>query len=330
MKQIPNTFGIEVYARHFFSYRSVEELQAWISQRDVSTPFLHIGAGSNLLFTQDYEGTVLHSDIRYIHLREESDTHVLLAVGAGTCWDDLVAHCVAHGWQGVENLSLIPGEVGSAAVQNIGAYGVEIADVLCSVSGIDLLSGQLRQWSRPECDYAYRHSLFKLPAMKRYALTEVVLRLRKQGSPCLTYQGLADAVARRGGPCTLQTIREAVIDLRRSKLPDPALLGNAGSFFTNPLVPAAQADALRRTYPDMPLFPAADGQVKLSGGWLIEQCGWKGRGIGDAAVYEKQALVLVNRGKATGEELYRLSEQIVRSVEEKFGITLSREVNIIQ
>lgn len=328
MIQIPNTWGIDVYARHFFSYHSVEELQARVAGGGMQPPLLHVGAGSNLLFTKDYEGTILHSEIRYIRLKAEDETHVTLAVGAGTCWDDLVAYCVSHGWQGIENLSLIPGEVGSAAVQNIGAYGVELADVLSSVEGVDLLTGHRHRWSRQECAYGYRDSLFKRPDMKHYALTEVCLRLCKGGTPCLSYRGLADALARSGQPCTLQAVRQAVIDLRRSKLPDPAKLGNAGSFFTNPVVPAAQAEALRQEYPDMPAFPAADGRVKLSGGWLIEQCGWKGRAVGDAAVYEKQALVLVNKGHATGEEIYRLSEEIVRSVEARFGIRLFREVNV--
>lgn len=329
MKQIPNTFGIEVYARHFFSYRSVEELRTWVTENPKQTPLLHIGAGSNLLFTKDYEGTVLHSEIRYIHLEEEDDTYVTLAVGAGTCWDDLVAYCVSRGWQGVENLSLIPGEVGSAAVQNIGAYGVEIADVLCWVEGVDLWTGDVHRWSREACAYGYRNSLFKQPDMKHYALTEVCLRLCKGGVPCLSYQGLAAELARSGLPPTLQAVRQAVINLRRSKLPDPSHMGNAGSFFTNPVVSKARGEELRRSYPDMPTFPTADGQVKLSGGWLIEQCGWKGRAVGDAAVYEKQALVLVNRGHATGEDIYRLSEEIIQSVEDKFGVRLSREVNVI-
>lgn len=328
MKQIPNTFGIEVYAHQFLSYQSVEALQALIASHQLHTPLLHVGAGSNLLFTRNYEGTVLHSDIRYIRIKEEDSTHVTLAVGAGTCWDDLVAYCVSHQWQGIENLSLIPGEVGSAAVQNIGAYGVEVADVLCAITGVNLHNGNLHHWRQEECAYAYRDSIFKRPDMKHYALTEVILRLRKEGSPCLSYQGLSEALARSGLPCTLQTVRQVIIDLRRAKLPDPSILGNAGSFFTNPIVSAARAEELRLSYPDMPYFPTSDGNIKLSGGWLIAQCGWKGRSIGDAAVYDKQALVLVNKGKATGEEIFRLSEQIIHSVEEKFGIRLSREVNV--
>lgn len=328
MNQIPNTFGIQASARQLFSYSSVEELQTLIREQRFTLPILHVGAGSNLLFTKDYEGTVLHSEIRYIRVKEEDVRQVIVAVGAGVCWDDFVAYGVEHGWQGAENLSLIPGEVGSAAVQNIGAYGVEVADLILSVSGVDLRSGELCQWQREACGYAYRYSIFKQPEMKHYAVTEVVFRLSKEVKPSLSYQGLADAVARSGAPCTLQTIRQAVIDLRQSKLPDPELLGNAGSFFTNPVVSQQQAEALRSSYPQMPAFPTADGRVKLSGGWLIEQCGWKGRALGDAAVYEKQALVLVNKGRATGEEIFRLSEEIIRSVKEKFGVTLSREVNV--
>ena len=327
-QQIPNTFGITAYASQLLCYRSVEELQTFIREGRLYTPLLQVGAGSNLLFTKDYEGTVLHSEIRYIRVQEEDEQQVILAVGSGICWDELVAYTVEQGWQGIENLSLIPGDVGSAAVQNIGAYGAEVANVICSVHGVDLLTGQPHAWSREECDYSYRYSLFKQPEMKHYALTEVVIRLSKQGEPNLSYRGLSEQLARSGSPCTLQAVRQAVIDLRRSKLPDPAELGNAGSFFTNPIVPAEQANVLQQRYPQLPAYPTADGRVKLSAGWLIEQAGWKGRAIGDAAVYEKQALVLVNRGNATGADIYHLSEEIIRSVEEKFGVHLVREVNV--
>lgn len=327
-QQIPNTFGLTVYATQLFTYRSVAELQSFIAEGRLKAPLLHVGAGSNLLFTKDYEGTVLHSEIRYIRVLEENALQVTLAVGAGTCWDELVEYCVNHDWQGIENLSLIPGEVGSAAVQNIGAYGAEVADVISSVHGVDLLTGEQHTWHREECCYSYRCSLFKQPEMKHYALTEVEIRLAKQGTPNLSYRGLAEQLARNGASFSLKAVRQAVIDLRRSKLPDPAELGNAGSFFTNPLVSAQQAEALRQTYPQLPVYPTTDGRVKLSAGWLIEQCGWKQRSIGDAAVYEKQALVLINRGNATGADIYRLSEEIIRSVEEQFGVHLVREVNV--
>lgn len=327
-QQIPNTFGIKVYANQLLHYRSVEELQTLIQHKQLTAPLLHIGAGSNLLFTRDFEGTVLHSEIRFICVKEEDEEQVLLRVGAGICWDELVEYAVAHGWQGIENLSLIPGEVGSAAVQNIGAYGAEVADVIYRVHGVDLQTGELRCWNRSECRYSYRYSLFKQPEMKRFALTEVEMRLSKRGTPNLSYRGLAEQLARNAAPCTLQAVRQAVIDLRRSKLPDPAELGNAGSFFTNPMVSPQQAEALKQRYPQLPVYPAEGGNMKLSAGWLIEQCGWKQRGIGDAAVYEKQALVLINRGNATGADIYHLSEEIIRSVEEKFGVHLVREVNV--
>lgn len=327
-QQIPNTFGITVYANQLLHYRSVEELQSLIQNKQLKAPLLHIGAGSNLLFTRDFEGTVLHSEICFIRVLEEDEEQVLLSVGAGICWDELVEYAVCHGWQGIENLSLIPGEVGSAAVQNIGAYGAEVADVIYRVHGVDLLTGKLQSWSREECCYSYRHSLFKQPEMKRFALTEVEIRLSKRGTPNLSYRGLAEQLARQAAPCTLQAVRQAVIDLRRSKLPDPAELGNAGSFFTNPMVPPLQAEELKQRYPQLPTYPAEGGNVKLSAGWLIEQCGWKQRSMGDAAVYEKQALVLINRGNATGADIYHLSEEIIRSVEEKFGVHLVREVNV--
>lgn len=324
-----NTFGIDRRAARFIEYDSADDLRALIGRGALRTPFLHIGAGSNLLLVGDVDATVLHSTIRYVEVAEESEEEVRLRVGAGTCWDDLVQECVERGWYGAENLSLIPGETGSAAVQNIGAYGVEVKDLIEEVCCIDALSGEERIFPQAECRYDYRDSLFKRPEMKRFIVTEVRLRLGRQPRYQLSYRGLADELQRLALPVSLAGVRQAVISLRRSKLPDLRQLGNAGSFFTNPVVTEAQLSSLRLRHPDLPAFPHKPGLAKLSAAWLIQACGWKGRSRGDAAVYERQALVLVNRGHASGRDIYDLSEEIICSVRERFGVQLEREVNVV-
>ena len=322
-----NTFGINQITKRFIEYSSADELKELIKSGKLEQPFFHIGTGSNLLFVDDYEGTLLHSAICYIHPAKETQDEVWVSVGAGTCWDDFVAHCVEKEWYGVENLSLIPGEVGSAAVQNIGAYGVEVKDLLVSLKAINLLTGEEREFSNAECQYDYRYSCFKQPEMKVWAVVEVTFKLSKQPTFNLTYKGLLSELGEQ--PYSLKNIRKAVIDLRESKLPDYRILGNAGSFFTNPVVDTAKLNDLLQQYPDMPHFAFKEGQSKLSGGWLIQMCGWKGRNLGDAAVYEKQALVLINKGTATGREVYELSERIIEDVQQQFGVKLHREANVI-
>lgn len=322
-----NTFGINQTTKLFIEYSSVGELKELIKTGKLEQPFFHIGAGSNLLFVDDYEGTLLHSAICYIHPVEETQDDVWVSVGAGTCWDDFVAHCVEKDWYGVENLSLIPGEVGSAAVQNIGAYGVEVKDLLVSLKAINLQTGEERVFSNEECRYDYRYSCFKQPEMKIWAVVEVTFKLGKRPTFNLTYKGLLNELG--GQPCTLKRLRKAVIELRESKLPDYKVWGNAGSFFTNPVVDTEKLNELLLQYPDMPHFAFKEGKSKLSGGWLIQMCGWKGRSLGDAAVYEKQALVLINKGVATGREVYELSERIIEDVLQRFGVKLYREVNVI-
>lgn len=322
-----NTFGINQQTKLFVEYNSVDELKELIASGDIQRPFLHIGAGSNLLFVGDFDGTMLHSAICYIQPVEETDNDILVRVGAGVCWDDFVDYCVEQGWYGAENLSLIPGEVGSAAVQNIGAYGVEVKDLLVSLKAVNLLTGEERTFFHADCQYDYRFSCFKLPEMKVWAVVEVTFKLSKQPAFNLSYKGLLNELGDE--PCTLKRLRKAVIDLRNSKLPDYHQYGNAGSFFTNPVVGIDKFNELLQRYPDMPHFPFKEDKVKLSGGWLIQMCGWKGKSLGNAAVYEKQALVLINKGNATGREVYELSEQIIADVRERFGVELHREVNVI-
>ena len=327
MKNFPlrahNTFGLEVYAHRFLEYASEEELTTLIHTGQIGTPCLHIGAGSNLLFTDNYPGTILHSRILGISVTHEDDDSVFLRVGAGVVWDDFVRLCVEKGWQGAENLSLIPGEVGAAAVQNIGAYGVEAKDIITSVETLDS-SGHEKTYQVEECAYAYRKSLFKRPEMKSVFITRVNFRLNKTPRFHLDYGALREAL--NGQTPTLSLVRDAIIHIRQSKLPDPKELGNAGSFFMNPVIPRAQFEQLQATHPAIPHYDVDDHLVKVPAGWLIEQCGWKGRSLGPAAVYDKQALVLVNTGGATGSDIARLAEAVQASVREKFNINIQPEV----
>lgn len=320
-----NTFGIDAQAKRFIEYNSEEELYSIIHTLPADEPLLHIGGGSNLLFTQDFPGIVLHSAIRGIQLQEEDADSVLVRVGAGEVWDDFVAYAVSQGWGGVENLSLIPGEVGASAVQNIGAYGAEAKDVIVLVEVIELRSGEKRILGNAECNYAYRQSIFKHELRGAYAITYVTYRLSKHPELNLTYGGLSRLTPL---PQTIAEVRQAIIDTRNAKLPDPKVTGNAGSFFMNPVVSREVFECIQRDYPDMPYYEVADG-VKIPAGWMIDQCGWKGKSLGRAGVHAKQALVLVNLGGATSQEIVHLCDTICRDVQEKFGVSIHPEVNFI-
>ncbi len=324
-----NTFGIEAKAKTFVEYDSVDELVELVSSGSLRQPFLHIGGGSNLLFTQDFEGTILHSAIRGMELvkRDDEKGEVLVRVGAGEVWDDFVAHAVVQGWYGVENLSLIPGEVGASAVQNIGAYGVEAKDVIVFVETIDLTYGNKRMFDVSECEYGYRTSVFKTSLRGRYAVTHVVYRLSTTFAPLLGYGNLKACVGDMNS-LTPQTLRNVIIGVRNAKLPDPKVQGNAGSFFMNPVVSRDVFERIQSDYPDMPYYEVTDG-VKIPAGWLIEQCGWKGRRLGCAGVHDKQALVLVNCGGATGGDILALCDKVRADVMEKFCIEIHPEVNVI-
>ena len=321
-----NTFGMDVRADSLIDWASTDELKNVL--HDIEKPILMIGGGSNLLFMGDFRGTVLHSTISSIEVIGGDSDHVHVRVGAGVVWDDFVAWCSINGYWGVENLSAIPGEVGASAVQNIGAYGVEVKDVIDTVQTICLADGSERDFTNAECRYAYRQSIFKNELKGQYAVAYVIFTLSKVAQPKLGYGAIAQEVERLGGP-TLENIRKAVISIRDSKLPDPKILGNAGSFFMNPVITEQEFNIIRSNYPDVPSYPAPDGMVKVPAGWLIEKTGWKGRSLGPAAVYEKQALVLVNKGGATGADVKRLADTIIEDVKQKFGITLTTEVNYI-
>ena len=321
-----NTFGMDVKADRMVDWSTPDELKGILA--DLERPVLMMGGGSNLLFMSDFKGTVLHSSVTTIDILGITNDHVHVRVGSGVVWDDFVAWCAVNGYWGVENLSAIPGEVGASAVQNIGAYGVEAKDVIDTVQTICLADGSERDFSNAECRYGYRQSIFKNELKGQYAVAYVIFTLSRKPQPRLGYGALEQEVERLGGP-SLENIRQSVISIRGSKLPDPNVLGNAGSFFMNPIITEHDFNIIRSSYPDVPSYPVADGMIKVPAGWLIEKTGWKGRSLGPAAVYEKQALVLVNKGGATGADIKRLADTIIEDVRQKFGITLSTEVNYI-
>lgn len=324
-----NTFGIKASCSRFVEFGSVDELRdviAGLTKAD--DPLLVLGGGSNLLLTADYPGTVLHSAIRGIVPSDDGDS-VLVRVGSGEDWDGFVGTCVANGWYGAENLSLIPGEVGASAVQNIGAYGVEAKDLIYEVEAVSLADGSLERFNNADCEYAYRHSRFKGEWTGRYVITHVTFRLGKQFRPHLDYGNIRAELQKRGIVVpTAGQLRQVVIDIRNAKLPDPKVTGNAGSFFMNPVVDRQCYDGLAALYPGMPHYTVDSNYEKIPAGWLIEQCGWKGKALGRAGVHGRQALVLVNLGGASGTDVVRLCETIRHDVNEKFGIMLKPEVNI--
>lgn len=326
-RNIPNTFGLDVKAGRWLEYASVEELKALIAEGQISSPYLHVGSGSNLLFLGDFEGTVLHSAIRSIEMVNQDAEKVWLRVGAAVIWDDFVAYCVERGYYGAENLSLIPGEVGASAVQNIGAYGVEVKDLISCVETLDV-HGDRRVFGVEECGYAYRNSVFKRPDMKSFFVTHVTFALNKAEQYTLNY-GTIRQELEKYPQIDLATVRQVIVSIRESKLPDPKVLGNAGSFFMNPIVTRTKYETLLQEYPSMPSYQVDATHVKIPAGWMIEQCGWKGKSLGNAAVHDKQALVLVNCGGATGADIVALSDAVRAAVREKFGVEIHPEVNMI-
>lgn len=326
-----NTFGIAATARFFTEVRTVDELRA-VNQdpRFREMPRLLLGGGSNVLLTGDFAGLVVRIAIPGKKTVRETAEHVWLKVGAGENWHELVLFCLENNLAGLENLSLIPGSVGASPMQNIGAYGVEIKDVFDSLEALDLQTGELRPFSHEECRFGYRESIFKHEAKGRYAIVSVTFRLAKTPTFHTGYGDIQKTLAEMGvQELTIRAVSEAVVRIRRSKLPDPAHLGNAGSFFKNPEIPKARFDELKTRFPNLPGYPTSGGAVKVPAGWLIEQAGWKGHREGPVGVHERQALVLVNYGGGTGAQIKALAEKVQASVREKFGIELMAEVNFI-
>nr|WP_216726937.1 UDP-N-acetylmuramate dehydrogenase [Hymenobacter siberiensis] len=332
-----NTFGLDVRARYFARFASADELRALLKLPQVqAAEKLILGGGSNLLFTQDFAGVVLKNEIRGLEIiSEDGDAQTaLVRAGAGESWHGMVEYTLDQQLSGIENLSLIPGTVGAAPLQNIGAYGAELRDTFDHLEAVEIATGEGRVFSAGECGFGYRESVFKNVLKSQFVVTAVVLRLHRQARPNLQYGAISDTLAELGieGEPTPQDVSRAVVHIRRSKLPDPAEIGNAGSFFKNPEISQARFDHLKSQYPDLPGYPVPGG-VKVPAGWLIERAGWKGLrrgpGAGTHGVHARQALVLVNHGGATGGEVRQLAEEIISSVRQQFGVDLHPEVNIL-
>ncbi len=328
-----NTFGIDANAHFWAIITNEAELRTILKQDAFLTmKRLVLGGGSNVLLTQNFDGLVLKIDIQGIKTIREDEQHVYLEVGAGVNWHELVMYCVENGLAGMENLSLIPGTAGAAPMQNIGAYGVEIEQIFDSLTAVHIQTGEVRRFSHAECRFGYRESVFKHELKGQYIITSVVFRLNRQPTFHTRYGAIQETLTEMGvteETLSIKAISDAVIYIRRSKLPDPAEIGNAGSFFKNPEIPKAQFEALKARYAALPGYPIGDDAVKVPAGWLIEQSGWKGRRIGDAGVHAKQALVLVNYGGATGNDMLAIAGQVQQTVLEKFGIQLTPEVNVV-
>ncbi len=327
-----NTFGIQANCDRFIDMETeddVMKLKDMLDDKDM--PLLIIGRGSNLLLTDDYHATVLHCSIKGKTIVKEDGNSVLLRCGAGEEWDSIVDYCVAHDWQGIENLSLIPGEVGASAVQNIGAYGTEVKEIIHSVEAVEISTGKKHTFTNEQCEYSYRQSKFKNEWKDRFIITHVTYRLEKSTDyiPKVDYGNIKSELERKGISLpTMKDIRDVVISIRKDKLPDPEVEGNAGSFFMNPIVEKATFMNLLEQYPDMPHYNVDSEREKIPAGWMIDQCGWKGKTLGKAGVHDRQALVLVNRGGATGKDILLLCNTIRNDVRQKFGIDIHPEVNI--
>jgi UDP-N-acetylmuramate dehydrogenase len=324
-----NTFGIDASAKYFSAFNSTEELTDLLAQNSKLKTFI-LGGGSNILFTKNFDGLVLKNNIKGIELIKEDAHYVYVKAGAGENWHQFVLYCLQRNWQGIENLSLIPGNVGASPMQNIGAYGVELKDAFYELEAFHLKENKVRAFSVNDCDFNYRESVFKTKLKNQYIILNVTFCLNKVPKYNISYGAIEEELSQMGvKELTAKNISLAVMNIRSSKLPDPAKIGNAGSFFKNPFVAAAKFDELKKNFPSVVGYNNTNGTVKLAAGWLIEQCGWKGFRKRDAGCYSQQALVLVNYGNASGKEIYDLSEDILHSVQKKFGVKLEREVNLL-
>jgi UDP-N-acetylmuramate dehydrogenase len=323
-----NTFGIDAKAQYFTAFKSPEELNELVRNAGKERVFI-LGGGSNILLTRYINGYVIKNEITGIDIVKEDRHHVYVKAGAGENWHQFVLFCIERDLAGVENLSLIPGNVGASPMQNIGAYGVEVKDVFHDLEAFNLKKREIVTFTNIDCEFGYRESVFKNRYKNDFVILNVTFRLNKIPEYNTSYGAIEAELEHMSKGISIQTISQAVINIRTSKLPDPKKIGNAGSFFKNPTLPFEVFTQLKRHHPVIPAYPQADGSVKIAAGWLIEQCGWKGYREGDAGVHEKQALVLVNYGNATGKQVFDLSEKVRQSVFEKFGISLEREVNVI-
>lgn len=326
-----NTFGIAAYAAKMVRFSSVEDLREIFGNEELSSlPRLVLGGGSNLLFTSDFDGLVVKNEVPGIELLREDSRHYDVKSGAGVNWHEFVLHCIENGYAGLENLSLIPGNVGASPMQNIGAYGVEVKDRFLELEAFNLETLETEIFDAEACEFGYRESVFKRRLKNKYIIVSVTFRLLKKPELNTSYGAIKGELNSLGNhEPTIADVSQAVIHIRSSKLPDPAVIGNAGSFFKNPIVPESVYRKLVDEYPSMPFYPAPEEKYKLAAGWLIEKCGWKGFRKENYGVHAKQALVLVNHGGATGSEIYDLSTAILADVKNRFGVELEREVNIV-
>lgn len=328
-----NTFGINANSRFWVEINDTTELQELFSDDTWhQIPILVLGGGSNILLIDNFDGLVIKNNIQGIHVIREDEQHFWVSAGAGVNWHQFVMYCVSHNFAGVENLSLIPGTVGAAPMQNIGAYGVEIEQVFESLEALHIQTGQIRSFTHADCQFGYRESIFKKALKGQYIITRVTFRLNKVPIYHTSYGAIQETLNQMGihnDQLSIKAISDAVIQIRQSKLPDPSIIGNAGSFFKNPEIPFSLYETLKSAYPEIPGYPSTDKHIKVPAGWLIEKSGWKGHRTNDAGVHTKQALVLVNYGNATGSEIIQLAYAIQSSVKERFGIDLSPEVNIV-
>ena len=325
-----NTFRIDVKAKYFADVHSVEELsQVLNSDIRKNNKCFVLGAGSNLLLTKDFDGLVIRLNIKGITVCEEEED-VYVEAGAGENWHNFVMFNVEKGYAGMENLSLIPGTVGASPIQNIGAYGVEMKDCFYSLIAMEMETGITRKFNKEECQFSYRESIFKNELKGKYIITSVVFKLSKKHNLKLHYGAISEELAKRGivDP-SIKDVSDVVSHIRVSKLPDPSTIGNSGSFFKNPIITSERFNTLIVQFPEIVHYPVDEHHVKLAAGWLIEQCGWKGKQIGNVGTWKNQSLVIVNHGNASGKEVYDFSQSIIDSVQQKFGVSLEREVNIL-
>lgn len=323
-----NSFAVEAKSRYFCQIESNDQIDALLEwQQQFDLPLLLLGGGSNILFLNDYQGMTAIINTKGITIVGEDSDYTYIRANAGENWHQFVRWTVERSYAGLENLSLIPGTVGAAPMQNIGAYGVELADILYELEAIELATGQCKTFAQQECLFNYRDSLFKSSAFGQYLIQSITIKSPKKPQWNINYAGVKGSL--EGKTINAETISNSIIGLRQSKLPDPALIGNAGSFFKNPLLRKSKWQALKQLYPDLSGYPQADGSIKTSAAWLIDQCGWKGKRQGDAGVYKKHALVLVNYGSASGKDIGRIASDIVKSVSDKFGIVLEAEPRMI-
>lgn len=321
-----NTFGVSAQAAHYLIIESEEALSEAIE--NLPKPIKVLGGGSNVLLTQDLDGTLIHNAILGKEIVDQEDEDVTVRIGAGEVWHDFVLWTLDQGLYGFENLSLIPGKVGAAPIQNIGAYGVEQEEYFVGLECINLINGKHHVFSHEECTFGYRNSFFKNQGKGQYCITAVYYKLSRRPNLRLSYGAISKELEARGiDQPTPKDVSNVVIDIRQSKLPDPAVIGNGGSFFKNPIVSKAQAETLKAEWPNAPVYPVDDDMQKLSAGWLIDQCGWKGRRVGDTGTYANHALVLVNHGNASGAEIWEVAQRIIDDVRNKFSVALEPEVN---